>query len=138
MRHSRPDYNRIQDPAADSELIGAYDNAMNLVARGNTDPMTLQRALSKLCRRLTPTIGMVVGENYGHIRSPIADTEPVFLLRAQDVHAPDTLRDYAQRLYDRGKGNADAAHEIRMHAEAMEAWQREHGSKTPDAPRSTP
>lgn len=82
MRHSRPDYNRIQDPAG---LISA--------------------------------------------------DEPVFLLRAQDVHAPDTLRDYASRVYNRGKGDALACHEIRMHADAMEAWQRAHGSKIPDAPK---
>jgi hypothetical protein len=83
MKHSRADYNRIQDPA-----------------------------------------GL------------IPDCEPVFLLRAQDIHAPDTLRDYASRVYNRGKGNASACHEIRMHAERMEAWQREHGSKIPDAPDS--
>lgn len=82
MKHSRSDYNRIQDPA-----------------------------------------GL------------IPEDEPVFLLRGQDIHAPDTLREYASRVYDRGKGDADAAHEIRMHAEAMEEWQRTHGGKIPDAPR---
>ncbi len=83
MRHSRPDYNRIQDPA-------------NL----------------------------------------IPEDEPVFLLRGQDKYAPDTLRAYASSIYDRGKGDAEAMREIYAHADRMEAWQRDHGSKTPDAPKS--
>lgn len=82
MKHSRPDYNRIQDPA-----------------------------------------GLIPAD------------EPVFLLRGQDVYAPDILREYASRIYDRGKGNVEASNEIFAQAAAMETWQKEHGSKLPDAPR---
>ncbi len=65
----------------------------------------------------------------------IPEQEPVFLLRAQDQYAPDTLRDYAARVYNRGRGDSEASREILEHAQAMEVWQREHGSKLPDAPR---
>jgi hypothetical protein len=48
--------------------------------------------------------------------------EPVFLLRAQDVHAPATLRFYAKLLEE--AGNLDMAEELRNHARQMLVWQK--------------
>jgi hypothetical protein len=75
--------------------------------------------------------------DYVRIQDPaglIPADEPVFLLRGQDKYAPDTLRDYAARVYDRGHGSSEACQEIYAHAELMEQWQADHGAKVPDAP----
>jgi hypothetical protein len=56
--------------------------------------------------------------------------EPAFLLRAQDVHAPATLRYYASLLED--AGNTDMANELRLHAKHMIVWQKSVRVKEPD------
>lgn len=56
--------------------------------------------------------------------------EPVFLLRGQDIHAPDTLRFYAQLLAE--SGNAEMCFELREHAKNMLLWQKSVKSKRPD------
>ena len=56
--------------------------------------------------------------------------EPVFLLRAQDVHAPSTLRFYAKLLEEAGdKGMAE---ELRNHARQMVVWQKSVRVHNPD------
>lgn len=74
--------------------------------------------------------------DYDRIQDPaglIPENEPVFLLRAQDVFAPQTLEEYADALRRNGAPPelVDAARE---HAAEMRRWQQEHGSKVPDAP----
>lgn len=56
--------------------------------------------------------------------------EPVFLLRGQDVHAPATLRHYAQLLEE--AGNIEMANELRGHARQMVVWQKSVKVKQPD------
>jgi hypothetical protein len=60
----------------------------------------------------------------------IPDDEPVFLLRAQDVHAPSTLRFYAKLLEE--NGNLDMADELRLHARQMVIWQKSVRVHKPD------
>ena len=60
------------------------------------------------------------------------DDEPVFVLRAQDKTAPDTVRDWATRAANAGAPTAKVTQA--MHdADLMEAWQRKYGiAKVPD------
>ena len=60
----------------------------------------------------------------------IPDDEPVFLLRAQDAHAPDTLRFYAKLLKE--NGNESMAEELLAHARNMVIWQKSVKVKNPD------
>lgn len=130
MKHARKDYERIQDPAANRQLIDAFDASMNVVARGG-DAQTFSRALSTLCRALSPILSDLVKNP---IPTPIADDEPVFLLRGKDRHAPDAIRFWAERVYARGRGNGEMSSMAMDHVHAMERWQREHGCKDPDLP----
>jgi hypothetical protein len=63
----------------------------------------------------------------------IGEHEPVFILRAQDAMAPATLRYWAEAVRNAG-GQAELADAVDRWAAEMEAWQRQHGCKTPDAP----
>ena len=56
--------------------------------------------------------------------------EPLFLMRGQDELAPDTVRYYAQRVFEEGAfGGRDspehnnASVHLEAHADAMERWQ---------------
>jgi hypothetical protein len=60
----------------------------------------------------------------------IPEDEPVFLLRAQDVYAPSTLRYYAKLLED--DGNLEMAEELRAHARQMVVWQKSVRVHIPD------
>lgn len=60
----------------------------------------------------------------------IPEDEPVFLLRAQDVHAPSTLRFYAKLLEE--AGNKEMAEELRGHARQMILWQKSVRVHNPD------
>jgi hypothetical protein len=60
----------------------------------------------------------------------IPDEEPVFLLRAQDKYAPDTLRFYANQL--KADGNTSMANELFGHAKQMLLWQKSVRVKPPD------
>ena len=60
----------------------------------------------------------------------IPEDEPVFLLRAQDVHAPSTLRHYAKLLEE--SGNKAMAEELRAHARQMVVWQKSVRVHQPD------
>ena len=60
----------------------------------------------------------------------IPDDEPVFLLRAQDVYAPSTLRYYAKLLEE--DGNMEMAEELRNHARQMVVWQKSVRVHLPD------
>ncbi len=60
----------------------------------------------------------------------IPENEPVFLLRAQDVYAPSTLRFYAKLLEE--DGNNEMAEELRNHARQMVVWQKSVRVHLPD------
>lgn len=78
MKHARPDYNRIQDPAG-----------------------------------------------------KIPEDEPVFLIRGQDLAAPEALRQYAVAAHRVGADNELIIATLEQ-AREMEQWQRERARKTPD------
>lgn len=73
-------------------------------------------------------------EDYNRIQDPegkIGEDEPVFLLRASDKMAPQTVREWArlQKL----AGNKDKAVQVALDwAETMEYWQLENGCKLAD------
>lgn len=63
-------------------------------------------------------------DDYNRIQDPaglIPDDEPVFLLRAQDKHAAETLRWYAAEVHARG-GSADIVNRTLDQAKRMDAW----------------
>ncbi len=75
-------------------------------------------------------------EDYNRIQDPehkIPEDEPVFLIRAHDVTAPDVVRYWAMKA-----GYCGADKEIIQHAkdqaDRMIEWQRHHGMKIPDMP----
>lgn len=77
--------------------------------------------------------------DYDRIQDPegkIPNDEPVFLIRGQDLAAPDTLRAYALYAHKAGASNALITATLDQ-ANAMEKWQRERARKTPDAPEGT-
>lgn len=67
--------------------------------------------------------------------SPIAEDEPVFIVRAKDISAPETVRAWARLNLDNHGDPALSGLAFR-HALLMEQWQAQNGSKTADAPDS--
>ena len=63
----------------------------------------------------------------------IPEDEPVFLLRAQDVVAPEIVDTWASLAEEDGAAPNIVEAAIDQ-AEAMRNWQEEHGSKIPDMP----
>ena len=80
-------------------------------------------------------------EDYEPIQDPrpdgIADDEPVFVIRAQDICAPATVEAWANlaELAGASKLIQDRA---RAHAQAMREWQAANGPKVPDMPGGQP
>ena len=75
-------------------------------------------------------------EDYNRIQDPegkIPEDEPVFLLRAQDVVAPQAVEIWALAAHKAG-ANAEIVEHAYQHAQLMRKWQAEHGSKIPDMP----
>jgi len=75
-------------------------------------------------------------EDYNRIQDPdgkIPADEPVFLLRGQDVLAPDTLRYWADKLRHKYR-NHHMAKMVEDHADAMVEWQKTHKVSIPDLP----
>lgn len=60
-----------------------------------------------------------------------ADDEPIFVLRAQDDLAVESIHRWADllELYGNAPEKAQQARDI---ADAMQDWQKENGSKLPD------
>ena len=74
-------------------------------------------------------------QDYMRIQDPenkIADDEPVFLLRAKDLLAPDTVRMWSSLC--RLGGNHDLADIAYKWADRMYEWQQKNGCKNPDMP----
>jgi hypothetical protein len=80
MKHARPDYNRIQDPAVQ-------------------DPKLLKEG-----------------------STPIAEDEPVFLLRAQDKTAAEVVRFWAYLQTQQAGCSVLAVDMAHRHANLMDAW----------------
>lgn len=66
-------------------------------------------------------------EDYARIQDPlgiIPQEEPVFLLRAQDISAADTVEFWATLNEERG-GDPKASRDARLHAERMRLWTKQ-------------
>lgn len=63
--------------------------------------------------------------------------EPVFLLRAQDVNAPDAVHLWAD-LAERSGAAPEIVSNARLQARLMKAWQESHGAKVADLPHGDP
>jgi hypothetical protein len=119
MKHQRPDYMRIQEP---TKLLAALTLLVN-----RADVMeTPTEAEVKEAKDLLKWYG-----DLPPVEHPIGENEPVFLLRAKDRFAPEVVDEYARRCSDAGLPIAQVVFET---ADSICAWQREHGSKTPDQP----
>lgn len=73
-------------------------------------------------------------EDYNRIQDPegkIGADEPVFLLRAQDISAPSTLRYWAELNISNG-GDLALSEKARAQARAMEQWQEQNTPKPAD------
>lgn len=76
-------------------------------------------------------------DDYNRLQDPdgkIPEDEPVFLIRGQDVVAPSVLRHWVQLYREHETHSPSMAKMVLQHANAMEAWQKEHGSKVADLP----
>lgn len=74
--------------------------------------------------------------DYAPIQDPrglIPEDEPVFLLRAQDICAPELVELWADRAEKRG-ALQNIVYAARRQAGEMIRWQREHKVKIPDMP----
>lgn len=75
--------------------------------------------------------------DYHRIQDPlikIPDDEPVFLIRGQDIAAPQTLLFWADLASQLG-ASQEICTLVRDHADAMVKWQEDHKSKVPDLPK---
>ncbi len=75
--------------------------------------------------------------DYDHIQDntgKIADDEPVFLIRAKDVCAPEAVEAWAAIAQSEG-ADPVIVRTARLHAERMREWQNKTGlAKVPDIP----
>ena len=96
-----------------------------MVGNLGTHTQTMKRSIMKHER-----------SDYNRIQDPehkIPEDEPVFVLRAQDMLAPDTIDNWCN--YADEAGADPAIIEAAIHqADAMRVWQICHGSKLPDLP----
>ena len=62
----------------------------------------------------------------------IPDNEPVFMLRAQDIHAPSIVEEYAMNVEAVEGHDVNIVRNARAHAAQMRVWQATHLSHQPD------
>ena len=75
-------------------------------------------------------------KDYAHIQDPtgkIGEDEPVFLLRAKDIFAAETIRYWADLLWGAG-GDRTTYHAAHAAANTIEEWGKKYGTKSPDIP----
>jgi len=75
-------------------------------------------------------------EDYQRFQDPenkIPEDEPVFIVRGQDICAPDTLEFWARQAALRG-ASEKIVDLVMQQAEDMREWQRTKKSKIPDLP----
>lgn len=123
MIHARPDYNRIIDLAAQAELLAAFKAAQPL--KGSiTDNDNTQSALDRLVDALAPLVALVDALPEG--TRPIADDEPVFLIRGRkDKVAGHAVREYAHLARHAG-ADFEFVESAIAHAVLIEEYQSKH------------
>jgi hypothetical protein len=119
MKHQRQDYMRIQEPTKLLVALTALVNRADAMETPTEGELREAKDLLRWYGELPP------------VEHPIGEEEPVFLLRAKDRFAPEVVDEYARRCADAGLPIAQVVYDT---ADAIRAWQREHGSKTPDQP----
>lgn len=71
-------------------------------------------------------------QNLGATYRSLMKGEPVFMLRARDILAPDTVRFWAGQItMIQGEGSLKAREALQL-ANDMEAWQQSQARKIPD------
>ena len=82
-------------------------------------------------------------KDYNRIQDPLPEfcggipaMEPVFLLRAKDECAPDTLLFWAEEVRKKG-GDPEIIEATIRQAQRMILWQLKNGMKVPDFPRGS-
>lgn len=78
-------------------------------------------------------------KDYDRIQDPegkIPEDEPVFMLRGQDIVAPQVVEIWAMAAHNAGASDNIVQHAY-AHAERMRDWQAEHGAKVPDMPEES-
>ncbi len=76
-------------------------------------------------------------KDYDRFQDPdgkIPEDEPVFLLRGQDIAAPETVRHWARAANSFG-ARSDIVAAAYEQANEMERWQYDRGSKVADMPK---
>lgn len=125
MKHARPDYDVIQDMTAARKLADLV-LSMNLI----TDAGLVARRLAREVLGIddaghAPDMNPITTNGTTRL---IPDDEPVFLLRAQDATAADTVRYWANQAEAAGAAPA-ILQAARSHADLMDAWPKK---KVPD------
>lgn len=142
MKHGRPDFNRIQDPAAEPgvyHVIGAIADACAPAAAGSEAERlealgrAVMTALAKhrVTMRQLEEFGARATQGFG--MRPIGADEPVFLIRGRDRAAVRAIRHYAEIADSLGsRAVSQGAHRM---AEEIAVWQRSgNGAHAPTLP----
>lgn len=124
MKHARNDYGRIQDLAEICQFMlekaDDHDNKKRLEAAG---------ALRDMVAHLEKHFGFKVGKT-----EPIPANEPVFLLRAKDMVAPEVVIFWAGSAME-AQADRDITVAAIQQANKMREWQKEYGKQIPDMPK---
>lgn len=153
MIHGRPDYNRIQDPAAEPAVYRLIGSIAHLLASAEAECADEpgdnpgSRSLVAVAKLGAQLADLVAGADVEELRAfaaraelpaqlpamrPIGDDEPVFLLRAQDEAAARAVLVYASLAERRaGPGVARGARE---QSARMASWAATRGIKDADLP----
>ena len=140
MIHGRPDYNRIQDPAAEpeiyrflGELADAYETGTGLDHLNVVVDFFGESAADAKVRIAEVRAFAARADSLPAGCSPIGLDEPVFLVRAKDAAAPRAVLAWAEDAFTRGCSD-DIREAARGVYRAMVEWAGANGSKTPDLP----
>lgn len=119
MRHLRRDYDAIQPWPVKRPHHG-------VVTEEGTDGEPVRVKYLDLTEDSLEQLG-------NSVEPVIPDDEPVFLLRAKDITAPDVVRMWATLVRQRG-GDPALVDRVTAYADEMQAYAEEHynGGKTPD------
>lgn len=146
MFHGRPDYNRIQDPAAEPEVYRLVGRLAEVLAGAEAVAVpgesvaaaAVVKLGSELRRALDDAPGADVLRAFAARAElpagsrPVGVHEPVFLLRGQDDAAGRAVMVYAS-MADRRAG-AGVATGARIQAARMASWAAANGFKDADLP----
>lgn len=98
----------------------------------------LLRKLSELTRALHPTMSVFCGLDAVSLPGlPIPADEPVFVLRARDMNAPEAVRQWARITEKRGGASVAVVRSALDHADEMARYGRLHGAHAADLPPET-